>query len=34
MTEAQGRWLEGYRTTPEYRAERLMWEDFGDTMFG
>ena len=34
ITGEQLQWLRGYQTTPEYRAERAMWADFGDTYFG
>jgi len=34
ITAEQAQWLKGYQTTPEYRAERAMWADFGDTYFG
>lgn len=34
VTAEQQRWLSVYQTTPEYRAEHLLWEDFGDTIFG
>lgn len=34
ITGEQLRWLRGYQKTPEYRAERAMWADFGDTYFG
>jgi hypothetical protein len=33
MTPDQQRWLSSYQNTPEYAAERLLWEDFGDAMF-
>ena len=34
ITSDQSRWLDGYRTTSEYRAERLQWDIHGDQMFG
>lgn len=34
LTRDQERWLSVYQTTPEYRAERRLWDDFGDTIFG
>jgi hypothetical protein len=34
ITADQERWLSAYRNTPEYRAEHLLWEDFGDAIFG
>jgi hypothetical protein len=33
-TVEQQRWLSVYQTTPEYRAERLLFDDFGDAIFG
>lgn len=33
VTPDQQRWLSSYQNTPEYAAERLLWEDFGDAMF-
>ena len=33
ITPDQQRWLSSYQHTPEYAAERLLWEDFGDAMF-
>lgn len=33
ITNDQQRWLSSYQNTPEYAAERLLWEDFGDAMF-
>lgn len=33
ITKDQQRWLSSYQNTPEYAAERLLWEDFGDAMF-
>ena len=34
VTRDQERWLSRYQTTPEYRAERLVWEDFGEAYLG
>ncbi len=34
VTADQQRWLSVYQQTPEYRAEHLLWEDFGDAIFG
>lgn len=34
VTEDQARWLRHYRATPEYRAERMLWDDFGDAYLG
>lgn len=34
LTAEQQRWLSVYQTTPEYRAERMLWEDMGDGIFG
>jgi len=34
VTPEQARWLAGYRSTAEYRAERRLWSDFGDAYFG
>ncbi|WP_370269203.1 transposase domain-containing protein [Nioella sp.] len=34
LTDEQRRWLRGYQSTAEYRAERAMWADFGDAYFG
>ena len=34
VTPDQSRWLQGYQTTSEYRAERLQWDIHGDQMFG
>lgn len=34
LTAEQVRWLNGYQRTSEYRAERMLWEDFGDAFFG
>lgn len=33
-TPEQARWLAAYQATPEYRAERMLWGDFGDAYFG
>ncbi|WP_126976497.1 transposase domain-containing protein [Frigidibacter oleivorans] len=33
-TADQQRWLRAYQTTPEYRAEKMIWDDFGDAIFG
>ena len=33
-TPDQQRWLDSYQRTPEYQAERMLFEDFGDGMFG
>lgn len=32
--EAEAEWLRRYRTTPEFRANEGLYEDFGDDMFG
>lgn len=34
VTPDQQRWLHQYQTTSEYRSERLLWDDFGDAIFG
>lgn len=34
VTPDQQRWLHQYQNTSEYRAERLVWDDFGDAIFG
>ncbi|MCW1934094.1 transposase domain-containing protein [Pararhodobacter zhoushanensis] len=34
ITEAQAHWLRVYQSTPEYRAEHMLWSDFGDAYFG
>ncbi|WP_286173782.1 Mu transposase C-terminal domain-containing protein [Rhodobacter sp. NTK016B] len=34
ITDEQSRWLRVYQSTPEYRAERMLWSDFGDAYFG
>jgi hypothetical protein len=33
-TIEQQRWLSAYQATPEYRAERMLWDDLGDAIFG
>lgn len=33
VTAEQRRWLESYQMSPEYAAERMLWEDFGDAVF-
>lgn len=33
-TPEQARWLAAYQATAEYRAERMLWSDFGDAYFG
>ena len=33
-TPDQQRWLMSYQKTPEYQAERMIFDDFGDGMFG
>ncbi|WP_456386102.1 transposase domain-containing protein [Profundibacter sp.] len=33
-TADQQRWLSVYQSQPEYTAERILWEDFGDAYFG
>ena len=33
-TPEQARWLSAYQATAEYRAERMLWGDFGDAYFG
>ena len=33
-TPEQQRWLSAYQTTPEYRAERMLWDEQGDAIFG
>jgi putative transposase len=33
-TIEQQRWLSLYQATPEYRAERMLWDDMGDAIFG
>ena len=34
VTRDQERWLSVFQTTSEYRSERLLWDDFGDAIFG
>jgi len=34
LTAEQQRWLSVYQTQPEYRAERMLWDEQGDTIFG
>ncbi|PKP63907.1 MAG: transposase, partial [Alphaproteobacteria bacterium HGW-Alphaproteobacteria-8] len=34
LTAEQQRWLSVYQTQPEYRAERMLWDERGDTIFG
>jgi hypothetical protein len=34
VTPEQLRWLGHYQATPEYRAERMLWADFGEAYFG
>lgn len=34
VTVDQQRWLSGFQMTPEYRAHRATWDDFGDVIFG
>ncbi|MCU9850380.1 Mu transposase C-terminal domain-containing protein [Defluviimonas sp. WL0024] len=34
ITPDQWQWLQDYQQTPEYRSERMLWEDFGDAIFG
>jgi hypothetical protein len=34
LTREQERWLAAYRTTAEYRGQKLLWDDYGDAMFG
>lgn len=34
VTPEQAQWLRVYQSTPEYRAERMLWSDFGDAYFG
>lgn len=34
ITRDQERWLSVFQTTSEYRAERMLWDDFGDAIFG
>ena len=34
LTSDQARWLTGFQASSAYRAERLLWDDFGDAIFG
>jgi len=34
LTAEQQRWLSVYQSTPEYRAERMLWDERGDAIFG
>lgn len=34
LTAEQQRWLSVYQTQPEYRAERMLWDERGDAIFG
>ncbi|MFN4191849.1 MAG: transposase domain-containing protein [Tabrizicola sp.] len=34
VTRDQERWLSVFRNTSEYRSERVLWDDFGDAIFG
>ncbi len=34
VTTEQQRWVSVYQSTPEYRAERMLWEERGDAIFG
>ncbi|MFP5479897.1 MAG: hypothetical protein ACLGIE_09445 [Alphaproteobacteria bacterium] len=34
VTRDQQRWLSQFQNTSEYRSERLLWDDFGDAIFG
>ena len=34
VTRDQERWLSVFQNTSEYRSERLLWDDFGDAIFG
>lgn len=34
VTHDQQRMLSAYQNTSEYRSERLLWDDFGDAIFG
>lgn len=34
VTGDQQRWLHHYSETPEYRAERMLWDSLGDAIFG
>jgi putative transposase len=34
LTKEQRKWLTAYQQSPEYRAQRMLWEDHGDAIFG
>ncbi len=34
LTPEQQRWLNGFQSTPDYRAERMLWDEMGDAIFG
>lgn len=34
VTADQQRWLSVYQHEPEYQGQRLLWEEYGDAMFG
>lgn len=34
LTAEQQRWLNFQQSTPQYRAERMLWDDQGDAIFG
>lgn len=34
VTPDQQRWLAVYQNTPECQSERMLWDDFGDAIFG
>lgn len=34
LTRDQAAWLSVYCTMPEYRAERMLWDEMGDAIFG
>lgn len=34
VTRDQERWLSVFKNTSEYRSERLLWDDYGDEIFG
>ena len=34
VTAEEERWLRMYQTTSEYRAEKLIWDHYGEAMFG
>jgi transposase InsO family protein len=34
VTPEQQRWLSMYQNSSEYRTERMLWSDFGDSYFG